>query len=491
MGGKGKPHLIATGLGQLDRKDEAFHLRHEARSMGVVAISGLDESRRRGRGNPLALGAGVMIIDDDARQGSCREVFARRGILRQIEHLSIRHEPLAQGRIGQILHRDPPLHRQHRRGPGGLTEDHEDRLHPDRTEGDVRARNADRHEQIRRLPLLRHDRTIRDDIGTTRRDLHVAFVLHFALRGDVALHVVRIHVVASQPHRILRYPDTTTIQLGHDVVGNHAPRLAHIDLAGPVSVSDKFIGGQAPGFHRLADHFGNARVVCEGPHEALLVNDLLSHDAFALRVRSLGVVVVHSDLVRREGSVVVRVGLVIRHHSRTPRQAQVTGLEIAEKQLVWRLVVAFGLGKGHPVPRILAHAHSEIEGLDARVARTVLARAFRRDVRDQSARRIARNDVGIDRLREEMPFHLRLLHAVERFAIDGIRLAPDMIRDPGGGEEVALVGGVEEHRALESLARLHRDRGETPVLHRHPFGPVEPLFEKELCPAFGRHRIHD
>ena len=47
-----------------------------------------------------------------------------------------------------------------------------------------------------------------------------------------------------------------------------------------------------------------------------------------------------------------------------------------------------------------------------------------------------------------------LLHAVERFAVLLVALAPDGVRNPGRRHQVALVGRVDEHPALQRTKPL-------------------------------------
>ena len=52
----------------------------------------------------------------------------------------------------------------------------EDGLHADRSVGDVRGADGDRHQQILHLARLRHDRTIADGIGPAGTHLDVPLV---------------------------------------------------------------------------------------------------------------------------------------------------------------------------------------------------------------------------------------------------------------------------------------------------------------------------
>src|SRR4051812_32171771 len=72
-----------------------------------------------------------LAIDTFSRSFRCR-----------LKHLSVLEQALAQPRIRNILDGDVIVQRQGCRRGRGLTEDHEDRLHADRTEGDVRTRNT-------------------------------------------------------------------------------------------------------------------------------------------------------------------------------------------------------------------------------------------------------------------------------------------------------------------------------------------------------------
>lgn len=67
------------------------------------------------------------------------------------------------------------------------------------------------------------------------------------------------------------------------------------------------------------------------------------------------------------------------------------------------------------------------------------------------------------------------LHAVIFLAILGAGFAADVISDAGGGHEVALVGGVDEHLPGVGLAAEGGDRSDAGCGFFHAGGAVEPF----------------
>src|SRR5262245_24680866 len=77
-----------------------------------------------------------------------------------LKNLPIGQQPLAQFIVIHLLHRHPAIHREARGRRGGLAQNHEHGLHPNRTVSNVGRRKADRHEKVLALARLRHDRAI-------------------------------------------------------------------------------------------------------------------------------------------------------------------------------------------------------------------------------------------------------------------------------------------------------------------------------------------
>jgi len=91
------------------------------------------------------------------------------------------------------------------------------------------------------------------------------------------------------------------------------------------------------------------------------------------------------------------------------------------------------------------------------------------DEGQQAARRIARFDVRVNVLDEVVlvflgvvraRFIVAALHAIERFAVLGVRFASDGITDAGRGHEVADVGGVDEDLCHVDFAREGAEGGD-------------------------------
>jgi hypothetical protein len=148
---------------------------------------------------------------------------------------------------------------------------------------------------------------------------------------------------------------------------------------------------------------------------------------------------------------------------------------------------------------MIGEAHAEAVRLHPLVAGSVLARPARFDARQEAARRVARNHVRIDAAGQLMVHREARLHTVERFAVRGSRLAADRVADTGSGHQVALVGRVDEHPAVEGPARLGADRHDPARLfvdaadHLAGAAPraVEPLAEHHRHVVLADETLHD
>ena len=126
-------------------------------------------------------------------------------------------------------------------------------------ERDVRARDADRHQQVVRLAAPGHERAVGDRVRAVGRDADVPFVLHAALGRDVALHVVRVDACTSpcrpDPASACVFSSSCSVITN---VPDHPPRFAHVDLVRPAAVVRELVLRQAPLAHLVA-HVGRHR----------------------------------------------------------------------------------------------------------------------------------------------------------------------------------------------------------------------------------------
>src|SRR5258706_5910674 len=97
---------------------------------------------------------------------------------------------LSQFRIRQVVNSSLFFDGRDGRSGGGLAKDHKHRLHTDGTEGDVGTGNADGHQQIFTLLLLRHERAVSNLVRAFESDADVTLVLDVTFRRNVALDVV-------------------------------------------------------------------------------------------------------------------------------------------------------------------------------------------------------------------------------------------------------------------------------------------------------------
>ena len=83
------------------------------------------------------------------------------------------------------------------------------------------------------------------------------------------------------------------------------------------------------------------------------------------------------------------------------------------------------------------------------------------------------------------------LHAVEGLPVGLVGLAADVVGDAGRGQQIALVGGVEEHLAAVGLARFHGDRDETPAVLADTVLPIKPPAEDDRDFVFAEEIVED
>ena len=126
-------------------------------------------------------------------------------------------------------------------------------------------------------------------------------------------------------------------------------------------------------------------------------------------------------------------------------------------------------------------AHAEAVRLHALVAVAGLeVRVVGLHTGEEPARRVAGLHVGIDSLVELVELRLSRLVAVQRLAIDGVRLAPHVVRNPGRRHEVALVCGVDERLSAVGLAGERGDGDDAPVPLLDALLAVEPLVAADV-----------
>ena len=253
-------------------------------------------------------------------------------------------------------------------GSGALAKDHEDGFHADGAVGDVGAGDGDGYEEVLALLFLGGDGAVGDVVGLTGSLADVAFVLDVAFGGDVALDVVGVHGVGAHADGLGWDAFAEDVELGGDVGADHAAGFADVELVRPVSVVSEFVFGEAPGAHFFAEFLGDAGIVGEEIHHALLVGFVLFDNLAATFVGAIGVVVVHADVVGVEGAVVVGVGFVIGEVVELLEDFIPTGGEDAGVEFVLGGVVAGGFWKGDAVLGFVGEAHAEAVGLDLVVA---------------------------------------------------------------------------------------------------------------------------
>ena len=128
----------------------------------------------------------------------------------------------------------------------------------------------------------------------------------------------------------------------------------------PIPVIDKFILGQAIIRHFCSYRFRNSRIMGKKVHQPLLVGFVFPDDFFSSFIACLREIIILSNVIGAERSVIIRVGLqigdgIILVKSLFPSRRIDSG-----KQFVTGRIVSLRFGKWYPVGRISAQGHSEI-----------------------------------------------------------------------------------------------------------------------------------
>src|SRR5690625_3083495 len=156
-------------------------------------------------------------------------------------------------------------------------------------------RTAD--QKIGTLLLFRQQRSVGDRIGTTGRDFDIPFVLHTPVTCNVALHIVRVHLVRTKTDWIICDSQPPAVVLCHHILTNKSPVFTYIDLGGPATVIRKFISCQPPFAHLISYICKYPGMVCESPHQTFLIVLLPLDDLFTRLIISIRIPVIDADLV--------------------------------------------------------------------------------------------------------------------------------------------------------------------------------------------------
>ena len=304
---------------------------------------------------------------------------------------------------------------------------------------------------------------------------------------DVPLNVVRIHRVRGKAHGVFRFHAALAIVLRHHVFGNHPPGFPDVELMRPIVGLGEFVLRQTEVLEMGPHLVRHARMIGERPHQPLLVGKVFAENALAGRVVAVGVVVVLADIVGGDREVVVGVGLAVRHENRIPRIPRIARIAVPQQQFVLQRVVVLRLLPRGSILRHVGRAHAEAIRLHLAVARAVDARSARLHTGQQTAGRVARFDVRINRFAELVMDGVFHLHAVERFAVDLVGLATDVIRNAGFRHHVAFVRAVDEDLAAKCATAFHGDGIDPCAGFLHAVLQVEPFVQNDLNLLLGQH----
>ena len=283
--------------------------------------------------------------------------------------------------------------------------------------------------------------------------MDIAFVLHFAIRGDIAHAVMGIHVIGTHANRFWGCAKFSAIEFGHDIFANHTPGFAHIDLMRPVVCIDEFIFSESPFFHFITNFCRNARVITDAPHQALLILFMISDDFFAFFVGGFRVFVIGTNVIGADREIIIGIGFAIGHHENAGRNSKISSFEVTEQKFEVFFVVILGFREGRPVFRNQAHTHTEAICLKSMIFGTIFWVRASFNSRKQATFRVARYYIGIYLGGKAMVMIVFLfLNAIKSFIIFCISFTTHMEGDACNSEKVAFVGCIEEHFTCKGFA---------------------------------------
>ena len=215
---------------------------------------------------------------------------------------------------------------------------------------------------------------------------------------------------------------------------------------------------------------------------------MFGEDFLPTFVRRLGVVVVHPNVIEAERAVVVGVRLAVGQEVELVERLAPARVEHADEEFILGSVVARRLREGGAVVRMVGRAPAVAVGLDALIAFAAHAGGVGGDPGQEAGGRVAGDLVGADRLLHCAKVMAVVedadLVAVPFLAVGGIGFAADMVADTGRGQEVALVGRVDEHLPLEGFSGQHRDLGDTSLDDAYALGAIEPFVAQDAQVEF-------
>ena len=135
----------------------------------------------------------------------------------------------------------------------------------------------------------------------------------------------------------------------------------------------------------------------------------------------------------------------------------------------------------------VGEVHSEVVGLNAKIAFTWLACRIGRYFRKQARTRITRHHIGADRQPTKLvniPIGKRLPLPANGFAVGGGRLPAHIVGNSSGRKEITLVGGIDKDLCLDRLSGIHRGRNNSRTLLLHRYQTAS---KKHFHPHFLEH----
>ena len=169
----------------------------------------------------------------------------------------------------------------------------------------MRRRQTHRNQQVGALVFLGNDGFVRNKIRPAGTHLNVAFVAHMAFRRNVALAVVRIHVVRTHAHRVGANNLAAAVFFSMHIVAHHAASFANVGRMGPVVGVGEFVFSQPPAANLLTNFLRRTGMIGHRPQQAANVGFVGLQNFGPRGVIGIGIIVIAADKIGRYGIVVV------------------------------------------------------------------------------------------------------------------------------------------------------------------------------------------
>src|SRR5690606_28569719 len=167
------------------------------------------------------------------------------------------------------------------------------------------------------------------------------------------------------------------IFLRNNLFTNHTTGFPDIQLMWPVSIVYEFIFCQSPLPHSESHVLWYFGIVCQKIHQTFLIILVCLDNFCPLFIRSFRIIVIHSDIVCTERTMVVCICLSIWDRIKFLKSLPPSGCKHTCQQFVFFGIVIIWLRKSNPIVRMIAETHPETISLKTLISLPIFARMIR------------------------------------------------------------------------------------------------------------------